>query len=83
MILKKHKTHNLKFLLLEYIKIDKDFEKLENLNLDKLSNYSILTRYDISTTENLTEEDAKEAIDIAENIREFILNKLNIQYPFP
>ena len=75
---KKHKTHNLKILLEDCIKIDNDLRELEKYPLGEISLYSIITRYNISAIKNITEEDAKEAIEIAEKVREFILKKLNI-----
>ncbi|BFI73729.1 hypothetical protein YN1_7160 [Nanoarchaeota archaeon] len=76
---KKHKTHNLMILLKECIKVDNDFKELEKYPLDKISVYAIELRYNISFLKGTNEEDAKEAIEIAEKVREFILKKLNIQ----
>ncbi|BFI73125.1 DNA-binding protein [Nanoarchaeota archaeon] len=71
--------HSISDLLEECIKLNKDFEYLEKIKIKKLNKYYIFTRY--FKISNVTEEDAKEAIDIAGKVREFILNKLNIQQP--
>ncbi|WP_258393282.1 HEPN domain-containing protein [Nanobdella aerobiophila] len=79
---KKHKIHNINKLLDECIKIDNNFIILRELiGIEKfqiVSDYSVLSRYDIEFIKNVNEEDAKEAIDIAEKVREFIYKKLNI-----
>ena len=77
---KKHRTHNLLLLLNECIKIDKDFEELRKYNIGRISAYIVITRYDISSLKNITQEDAKEAIEIAEKVREFVLKKLSSDF---
>ena len=68
--------HSISNLLEKCMKVDKDFEYLKNIGIHILEEYYIRTRYPI--IKNITEEDAKEAIEIAEKVKEFILNKLNI-----
>jgi len=72
-----HKTHDLLFLVRECYKIDKDFEEILRIKkLDFLSKLATKLRYDRSFIESITEEDAKEAIEIAKKVREFILKRL-------
>jgi len=74
-----HKTHNLLFLARECYKIDKDFEEILKIRkLDFLSRFATGLRYDKSFIEGITEEDARESIEIANKVREFVLKKLNI-----
>jgi len=74
-----HKTHNLLFLARECYKIDKDFERILKIKkLSFLSRFATRLRYDKSFIESITEEDAKEAIEVAEKVRGFVLKKLNI-----
>ncbi|WP_258393286.1 HEPN domain-containing protein [Nanobdella aerobiophila] len=68
--------HNIKELINKCIKYNKDFEYLLNIKPEKLNKYYSGTRYPPFIIVN--EEDAKEAIDIAEKVREFIYKKLNI-----
>ncbi|MEM0480627.1 MAG: HEPN domain-containing protein [Candidatus Aenigmatarchaeota archaeon] len=76
---KKHKTHNLRFLIKECKKLDKDFESLEGLKeIDKISSYAVLARYDAKFSEVISEQEAKEAIEIAEKVKEFVLKKLKL-----
>jgi len=76
---KVHKTHNLLFLARECYKIDRDFEEILKIKkLDFLSRFATELRYDKSFIESITEEDAKEAIEVAEKVKEFVLKKLNI-----
>ena len=76
--IKRHRTHNLVFLLEECKEIDKDFERLEKLPLSKISIYAIEPRYNLEFFLKIGKEDAEEAIQIAEIVREFILKKLQI-----
>ncbi len=70
---KKHKTHNLKFLIDECSSLDKDFEKLKELNL-KIFEKAIEIRY--PTEYKVSEKEAEEAIKIAEKVKEFVLKKI-------
>jgi HEPN domain-containing protein len=67
------KTHDLgKLVGLASIN-DESFIEIIDI-AEKLTDYAVDVRYPIS--EEITEEEAKEAIKIAEEIKEFILNKL-------
>ena len=78
--IRRHRTHNLIYLVRECYKIDKDFEEiLEVGDLKGISSFAIITKYDISFLKMVTEQDAREAIDVAEKVRNFILRKLNIK----
>ena len=68
--------HSIKNLIELCINIDKEFKYLYDINADKLDKYYTGTRYPPFL--QINEEDAKEAIEIAEKVREFILKKLNI-----
>jgi len=74
--IRKHRTHNLVILLEECKEIDETFEELEKLPLSKMSIYAVEPRYNLEFFLKITEEDAKEAIEIAERVREFVLGKL-------
>jgi HEPN domain-containing protein len=67
------KTHDLgKLVGLASIN-DESFIEIIDI-AEKLTDYAVDVRY--PTSEEITEEEAKEAIKIAEEIKEFILNKL-------
>ena len=70
------KTHNLALILQQCIEIDSEFEKLRIAGADELTVYAIGTRYpDDFYMPSL--EESKKAILIAEEIKQFVLNKLN------
>ncbi|BBL45243.1 hypothetical protein MJ1_0064 [Nanobdella aerobiophila] len=71
-----NKIHDISLLIEYCMKMDTDFKYLYNINADKLYPIGIEIRYPVKYI--VTEEDAKEAIDIAEKVREFIYKKLNI-----
>jgi len=71
------RTHDIKHLINLCVDLDKDFKYLFEIGADKLSLYSTEIRYPEFEYE-VTEEDAREAIEIAKKVREFILKKLNI-----
>ncbi|MEM5830448.1 MAG: HEPN domain-containing protein [Candidatus Aenigmatarchaeota archaeon] len=75
---KKHITHDLFFLIKECSKKDKDFEKLFDFEreLAMLSKFATTTRYVIKEIKRISEQEAKEAIEIAEKVKEFVMNKL-------
>ena len=78
--IKKHKTHNLIYLARECYKLDKDFEEILKIKeLESISRFATATRYDISFFQSLTEMDAREAVEIAQKIRDFILKKLKLK----
>jgi HEPN domain-containing protein len=69
------KTHDLTELINECVELDNDFQILFDMNVDKLTQYAIDARYpeefylpDI--------REAKEAIEIAEKVRDFVIEKL-------
>ena len=72
------RTHNILKLVRVCSAIDKDYHKLKELNLSILFPLGIEVRYPEAETE-ITEQDAREAIDVAEKVRNFILRKLNIK----
>jgi HEPN domain-containing protein len=72
-----NKTHDISQLLQFCKNIDSDFIELEKLNIDDMTNYAVIVRYDDIIEPSL--EDAKEAIAIAEKAKLFALKKINIQ----
>ncbi|MFH7904075.1 MAG: HEPN domain-containing protein [Candidatus Aenigmatarchaeota archaeon] len=68
------KTHDIKELLDLCIQIDKDFEKLKELGIEYLTEYATDIKYPGFYEPSM--EEAKEAIEIAEKVKEFVLNKL-------
>ncbi len=72
------KTHNISELIMECKKIDSEFQKLFDNNIDKLTDYAIEIRYpeDIYFPDL---DEANEAIALAEEVREFVLKKLKIK----
>ena len=72
-----NKTHDISELLKDCKNVDNVFSKLEKLNIDDMTNYAVIVRYD-----DIIEpsgEDAKEAISIAEQVKTFINEKINIK----
>ena len=74
-----HKTHNLRFLLEECKKIDKDFEKIDDESLDILSSFATFTRYDVKSLKVIDKMKAELAIKTAEKVKDFVIKKLNIK----
>ena len=72
-----NKTHDISELLEDCKNVDNVFSKLEKLNIDDMTNYAVIVRYDDIIEP--TREDAKEAISIAEQIKTFINEKINIK----
>ncbi len=72
-----NKTHDISELLEDCKNVDNVFSKLEKLNIDDMTNYAVIVRYDDIIEP--TREDAKEAISIAEQVKTFINEKLNIK----
>ncbi len=70
-------THSIAFLIKSCIKVDKSFEYLFEINPQELSKYYTTTRY--LPLMEITEEDAKESIEIAEKVREFVLKKFELK----
>ena len=67
------KKHDIFYLVSLCMEVDRDFEKLLELGLE-LFDRAIEVRY--PTEYYPSERDVKEAIEIAEKVREFVLNKL-------
>ncbi len=57
-------------------RVDEDFEKLMEEKIVKLTIYAVDARYPEAIDYEPSLEEAGEAIEIAEMVREFILNKL-------
>jgi len=68
------KTHDTSELLNLCIQADQNLEKLQNLKIEKLTYYAVESRYPGFYEPDL--EDAKEALLIAENVRELVLKRL-------
>ncbi|MEM5821001.1 MAG: HEPN domain-containing protein [Candidatus Aenigmatarchaeota archaeon] len=68
------KTHNIKELIKECSLIDKEFLKLYELRTEILFPLGVKIRYPIDVI--VSEEEAKEAIEIAEKVKEFVIKKL-------
>ncbi len=73
---KRHKTHDLRFLINECSKIDKEFQNLLNEEIDKISSYAVLMRYDIDLIRKVGEREARRALETAKRIRDFIRRKI-------
>ena len=69
------KTHNVLFLLELCKEIDESFKELEQYDLEMLTAFASITRYPEFRID-IDENDAKEAIKIAEKVRNFVLKKL-------
>jgi len=68
------KTHDILKLLKLCINEDKDFEELKKLDLSRFKEYATNFRYPSYYEPSL--EEAIEAIEIAEKVREFVLKKI-------
>ena len=66
--------HSISYLIKECAEIDEDFEYLFEIGSHKLNKYYTGTRY--LPLLDISEEEAKEAIEIAEKVRNFVLKKL-------
>jgi len=69
------RTHDIRELIKLCTKIDESFKYLFEIEADKLTIYATETRYPEYEFE-VSEEEAKEAIEIAEKVRNFVLKKL-------
>ena len=70
------RSHDISYLIMLCSKIDEEFKKLFELNVDRLYPKGIEVRYPEIDVE-VTKEEAEEAIEIAEKVKEFVLKKLN------
>ena len=66
-----NKTYDISELLQSCKNIDNAFSELERLNIDDITNYAVIVRYDDI-------KDAEEAIAIAGHVKLFALKKINI-----
>jgi len=72
------KTHDIAELIELSKKFDTDFDQLYHLKANKLTRYAVEVRYpDEFYIPSLQE--AKESIDIAKNVKQFVLEKLKSQ----
>jgi HEPN domain-containing protein len=70
------KTHNIAELIELCKEIDEDFEKLYDIKAESLTPYAVEIRYPDELYFPSLEE-AKEAIKIAEEVKSFVIEKLN------
>lgn len=70
-----NKTHDIGNILKDCEKIDTSFIELKKINIDDLTNYAINIRYDEIPEPSL--DDAKEAVSNAEQVRLFVIKKIN------
>ncbi len=69
------RTHDIGELIRKCIKLESDFRLLLEMNVDKLTVFATETRYpeyEFEVTENM----AREAIELAKKVRDFVLKKL-------
>ena len=71
-----NKTHDISELLQSCKNIDNAFSELERLNIDDITNYAVIVRYDDIIEPS--KKDAEEAIAIAGHVKLFALKKINI-----
>ncbi len=73
------KTHDIALLIEDCSEIDTDFRNLYEINADKLTEYTVELRYSVIDTDELFPpiEEAKEALEISEKVKNFILGKLS------
>jgi HEPN domain-containing protein len=68
------KTHDILFLIKQCLLIDIEFNYLLELNADSLTSYAVEIRYPEEFYFPSLEE-AKEAIEICEKVKQFVINK--------
>ncbi|MHB1664489.1 MAG: HEPN domain-containing protein [bacterium] len=68
-------NHNIEETLSRCSTIDISFVKLQELNIDQLTDYAVTVRYDDIIEPTL--DDAKEAINITEKVKSFVIEKIN------
>ena len=74
--IKFEEVHDLVYLLRLCINVEPDFEKIRN-ECEILNPYSATPRYPFIDLKGYTIEEAKESIEKARKVKEFIRNKLN------
>jgi HEPN domain-containing protein len=72
---RKHHTHDIAKLIETCKKIDNDFSSLYKIEADRLTDYAVKSRYPAS--DNPSIEDERESISITEQVRQFIIKKIN------
>lgn len=72
------KTHNIAEILGLCIQIDAEFKDLEKINVHELTVYATELRYP-EFFHIPTVEEAKECLEIAKKVKEFVLQKLGIK----
>ena len=73
------KTHDIKALILECSKIDPSFRKLLKEEVDRLTEYAVETRYPVLLEPTI--EEAREALELASKVRDFVLGKFEQRNP--
>ena len=68
------KVHDIKQLILMCSRIDTEFKELLKIGIDRLTEYAVEARYPILFEPTLKE--AREAVELAEKARNFVLKKL-------
>ncbi len=71
------KIHGIEELISMCKKIDPDFSKLYDIGLD-LDGYAVEVRYPTEEDHEITEEEAKHALNIAAKFKKFVLKKLKL-----
>jgi len=71
------RTHELEELISRCEEIDSEFSELHEIS-SELSSYAVDIRYPMEGNYDVTIEEAKRAIDIAEKIKSFVLNKMKL-----
>ena len=71
------KTHNIKEILDLCIEIDRDFERLRDIDVEYLTEYATSIRY--PGFYEPTKDEVLEAIEIAEKVKDFVLKKLKFE----
>ncbi|MDQ1284391.1 MAG: hypothetical protein QG620_739 [Patescibacteria group bacterium] len=71
------KTHELDVLLKKIIKIDEGFADLMEETVS-LNDYYIEARYPTDLREDISLEEAEEALEKAANVRDFVLSKIKL-----
>ena len=72
---REHHTHDIAKLIETCKRIDNDFSSLYKIEADRLTDYAVKSRYPASKDASI--EDEKEAISITEQVRPFVIKKIN------
>lgn len=71
------RIHGLEELISMCVEIDPEFSNLYDIGSD-LSGYAVEVRYPTENDYEITIEETKHAVEIAEKIKKFIMNKLKL-----